>query len=178
MRPSLIACFSAFVGALLGRRDDGVVQELARHCQIAGSAQGLVEQSEQPLDRPGPGQRLTERPDRVGIGNSIPQAQPEKAHPRQPVAQIKLGALVAETVLGLQDQHLEHQHMVKGRPATLRAIGPRHSALELRAEDLEVDDLGQPFEGITLPRQQGQPFVEVEKAEHPSQPVPPALGAE
>jgi hypothetical protein len=57
--------------ALLGRRDDGRVDQLPRHGEITGGAELPVEQLEQPLDRAGPGQRLAERPDGVGVGNGV-----------------------------------------------------------------------------------------------------------
>src|ERR671910_290474 len=77
-----------------------------------------LEPLEQALDRPRLGQRLTEGPERVGVRNGIAQAEPQEPHPGQPVTQIELGALVAEVVLGLRDQDLEHQNVLERRAPT------------------------------------------------------------
>jgi hypothetical protein len=168
--------FLGLTVALLGRRDDGRIDQLAGHGQIASIAQRLVEAREQDLARPDLGQRFAEGPDRVGVRHRIAEAEPEKAHPRQAVAQVKLGALITETVLCLQDQHLEHEHMVERRPSAFRAIRPRHRPLELGPKQLEVDHRTQPLQLIALGRQTRQPLVEVEEtrlSHHPYPPSPP-----
>jgi hypothetical protein len=53
-------------------------------------------------------------------------------------------------VLGLQDQDLEHQDVVERRTTALGSVGSRHSALELRPEQLEVDRCSQPLEVVAL----------------------------
>ena len=101
------------------------------------------------------------------------KAQTEKAHPAEPVAQVELGPLVAETVLRLQDQDLEHQHVVEGGPATLAALRPRHGPLQLGTEDLEIDHRRQPLQPVALGRQEGQPLLHVEEPRLPRHPVLP-----
>jgi hypothetical protein len=157
---------------LLLRRDDGRIDQLAGHREVASGPQRLVEEREQGLDRAGPGQRLAEGPDRVGVRHRIAEAEPEKAHPGQSVAQVELSALVTETVLGLQDQHLEHDHMVERRSSALRTIGPRHRPLELGPKQLEVDHRGKPLELVTLGRQPRQSILEVEETRLHHHPVP------
>ena len=87
---------------------------------------------------------------------------------------VELGALVAEIVLRLQDQHLEHQHVVKRRPPALRAIRPRHGPLKLGPEQLEVDHRIQPLELVTLGRQPRQTILEIEETRLSHHPHPPS----
>jgi hypothetical protein len=105
------------------------------------------------------------RPGRGGTRRStllfhrIAKAEAQEPHPGQPVAQVELGALVAEVVLGLQDQHLEHQDVVERRPAALGAIRPWHGALELGPEQLEVDHGREP-------KPAGRPILILPAARH------------
>ena len=78
----------------------------------------------------------------MGVGNGVAQPETEEAHPGEPVAQVELTPFVGQVVLGLQDQDLEHQHVVERRSATLRAVRPRHGPLELGPEQLEIDHGG------------------------------------
>jgi hypothetical protein len=93
--------------------------------------------------------------------------------PRKPVAEIELGALVAQVVLRLQDQNLEHQDVIKRRAPALAAVGPRHGALELGPEQLEVDHRGQPFEVVALLGQPRQALLDVEQPGRTPHPDPP-----
>src|SRR3954447_10051031 len=77
MRPSRSACFSSCV-ALLRRRDDRGIDNLAAHRQETRSPQKLVEAPEQDVDSTGSLQSLTECPDRIGIGNASATLMPRK----------------------------------------------------------------------------------------------------
>ncbi len=68
----------------------------------------------------------------------------------------------------LQQQHLEHQHVVKGRAAALAAIAPRDGPLQLRPELLKVHKGGDTLEVVTLGRQLPQPIRHVEEARLPN----------
>jgi hypothetical protein len=149
--------------SLLGSCDDARIDELARHGEIAGFPQLPVEQVEQPPDRTCLRQLFAKRPDRIGIRHRIAQPKAEKADPGESIAQIKLGPFVAQIVLRLQDQHLEHQHMVKGWSPALRAICSRHCRFHFLPEELEVHHRSQTFQVIALLRQAGQPLLDVEE---------------
>ena len=82
---------------------------------------------------------LPEQPHRLGVRHRILEAEPEEAHERQPVPDLELGRVVRQRVERLQDQDLEHQHRVIGRPAALRSIRPLQRARKPRPERLEVD---------------------------------------
>jgi hypothetical protein len=58
--------------------------------------------------------------------------------------------------------------------AALRSIRPRHGALELGPEPLEIHHRGEPFEIVILLRQPGEPLLDVEKIQpaDPSDPSP------
>lgn len=64
----------------------------------------------------------------------------------------------------LQDQDLEHEHMLEGWASALRAVSPRHGPLQIRSEKIEVDQPLRPFEIIALRREFFQSFVNIEKA--------------
>ena len=74
-----------------------------------------------------------------------------------------LGPLVRQRVAGLQDQDPEHQHVVVGRAAALRAIRARHRLLELGPERLEIHQRVHPLQVIALRRQLPQPRVNVKQ---------------
>jgi hypothetical protein len=58
--------------------------------------------------------------------------------------------LPPQAVHRLQQQDLEHQHAIEGRPAALRAVRARHRPLQLRAEHREIHQRGDPLEVIAL----------------------------
>ena len=125
--------------ALLGRGDDRRVDDLAAHRQKAGVAQRRVESLEQGVNRVRLLQRLAKRPDRIGVGNRVGQPQSEEAHERQPVLDQIFAALVRQRMHRLQDQHLEHEHMIERRPTALRAVAARDRRFQRRPEHLEID---------------------------------------
>jgi hypothetical protein len=92
----------------------------------------------------------------------------------QPVPDQVLGPLVRQAVAGLQDQHLEHQHMIKSRPATLRAVRARHRPLEITTEQFKIHNRSQPFQGIALGREFLQALLNVEKSSLTPHPLPPS----
>ena len=61
----------------------------------------------------------------------------------------------------------EHQHMVVGRAAALRAVRARHGPLELGPERLEVHQRVHPLEVVALRRQLPQPRVHVKQPRLP-----------
>lgn len=65
-----------------------------RHGEIAGVLQRPIEAAKQTLDRLGPGQRLAEGPDGVGIGNRITEPETEKPLEAQPVLDLELRLFV------------------------------------------------------------------------------------
>ena len=64
----------------------------------------------------------------------------------------------------LQDQHLEHEHVIERRTPTLGAIGTRHCHLERRPEHLKIDERLHALKIVAFGRQLRQPFVDVEKS--------------
>jgi hypothetical protein len=63
----------------------------------------------------------------------------------------------------LKDHRLEHQHVIEGRPATLRTIGARNGGFERRAEHLEIDQPPHALQIIAFGRQFRQPTVKIEE---------------
>jgi hypothetical protein len=51
-------------------------------------------------------------------------------------------------VAGLQDQRLEHQHMIESRPTASRSVRARYRSFQLAAEQLEIDECIQPFQPV------------------------------
>ena len=64
----------------------------------------------------------------------------------------------------LQDQNLEHQHMIERWAAAFAAIRRRHRLPQRRPKHLEVDQAFQPFQIIALGGKILQPLVNIEKA--------------
>ena len=115
------------------RLDDGGVHDLPAHRQIAGVPQHRIEALEQALHGPGAAQLLAEQPDGLGIRHPILERKTQEPHEREPVPDLVLGLVVRERVERLQHQHLEHQHCVVRRPATLRPLRPIECRLEFTA---------------------------------------------
>ena len=103
-----------------------------------GRTDGRVEPPEQTVDRARPGQPLTKHPDRLGVRHPVTQPKTQEAHERQPVVDQKLRLVVAETVLRLDHQDLEHQHRVVRRPPALRSVGIAKRRFQIGAEELEI----------------------------------------
>jgi hypothetical protein len=61
------------------------------------------------------------------------------------------------------NKNLEHEHMIEGRAAALRPIGPRHCPHQIRPEQFKVHDGAQPFELVAFGRELLQPFVNIEE---------------
>ena len=68
-----------------------------------------------------------------------PQIEAEEPHPGQPVADHELHPRVAEVVLRLEDQRLEHGHGVERRPTALAAIAVAEPLDEPAPEILEIN---------------------------------------
>ena len=126
----MTACFSARVWRCFG----AATSELSTICpdiaDVPGGTDRIVEPPEQPVDGPGPGEPLPELPDRLRIRHPVAGIQTEKPHERQPV--------VAQAVLRLDHQDLEHQHRVIRRTAATAAVRIRQRRLQVPPEQLEI----------------------------------------
>ena len=73
----------------------------------------------------------------------------------------------------MQDENLEHEDVIERGPPALGAVGSWHRLLQIRPEQLEVDDRAQPFEMVALGRKVLQALVNIEEpglAPHPTLP--------
>ena len=153
MRPSLMSRFSHLGVALLRARptiEASMIWPLNRPESRLPPAphQSARTQPRSPVSRRsahGARQRLAARSRswarcvRHDVGQ--PQADP-KAHKRQPARgqlQDNLGSLVRQIVADLQDQRLEHQHVIERRPPAFRAVRARHRPLQIRPKQFEID---------------------------------------
>jgi hypothetical protein len=66
-------------------------------------------------------------------------------------------------VARLQNERLEHQHVIKRRPPAFRAVRARHRPLQIRPEHFEIDHRAQPLQAVALGRELLQPLVNVKK---------------
>src|SRR5512133_2291682 len=172
-----VALFAVGI-ALLGCGDNRGVDDLAAHRQKPSRRERGIKALKQDLDRRfppklGARQRLAKVPDRIGVRHRIGEVQPEKTHKRQPVADQVFGALVRQIVTGLQNQRLEHQHVIERRAAAFRAVRAWHRAFEIRPEQLEIHHGIQPFQAVALGRKLLQPLINVEKPRLSPHPHPP-----
>jgi hypothetical protein len=136
--------------ALLGRGDDRGINDLPAHRQRAGISQRRVESLEQGVDGVRLLQRLAERPDRIGVRDCIGKTKAEKTHERQAVLDQIFAALVRQRIHRLQDQDLEHEHMIEGRAPAFRTIRAWNRSLQCRAEYFEIDESLHPLEIVAL----------------------------
>src|SRR5215213_9052439 len=85
-------------------------------------------------------QRLAEGPDRVRIRHRVAEPEPEEAHEGEPVLDQERGALVLEAIARLQDENLEHEHVIEERAAALGAVRARHRPDKIRPEQRDVHE--------------------------------------
>ncbi len=58
------------------------------------------------------GKLVSEKPDGLGIRDTISQSQVEKTHKRQPVKNLKFDGIIRKIVKGLDDENFEHQNYI------------------------------------------------------------------
>ena len=158
--------------SLLRRRHHGGIDDLPAHGDETRGPELRVEAAEQRLDRRDaiqcrPRQPFPEIPDRVRVRHPVRERQPKEAHERQPILDQVFRPLIRQRMARLQDQDPKHQHVIVGRPATLRAIRARHGALQFGSEHLEIDQRVHPLEVVALRREIPKPLLDVEKPSLP-----------
>ncbi len=146
VRPDLIGApagldrlLLGIIVTLLGRGNQGSVDDLARHREVALLLQLPVEGLHHPPQGAGLGEFVTEQANGVLVWRRATQIELQKPHPGEPVPDHELHLRVGEIVLGLKDQRLEHRHRIEGRSATLGAIAVAQALNEPAAEIFEVD---------------------------------------
>ena len=87
----------------------------------------------------------------------------QEAHPTEPIPDHELGASIAEVVLGLQDQDLEHGNRIKRRPATLAAVTVTKPLDQPRPEILEIHRPLQNLQRIAMLAKGFKVIVQAEK---------------
>ena len=148
------------------------VHDLARHGNVPRIAERRVETREQGVDGFGPGQPLPERPDRLGVRNSVLQAKAEEAHETAPVADKELRPVIAQIVLRLDDQDLEHENRVIGPAPALPAIRLSQSFVQIAPEYLEIHRPCRRLELITEITQALEPGINITKSSLSDHPKP------
>jgi len=68
----------------------------------------------------------------------------------RPVLDQILGALVRQIVASLQDECLEHQHVIERRAPAFRAVRARQRPLQIRPKQFEIDYCAQPLQACRL----------------------------
>ena len=107
-----------------------------------------------------------------GTGSARPR--PEKAHEGEPILDQEFGALVREAVARLQDQDLEHEHVVErqgGHPLS-RATRGTAWARSGRNSSKSHQSI-QPLQGVALGRELLQALIQIEEPDLTSHPPPP-----
>lgn len=170
--PALISAFGIAV-ALLRRRHDRGIDDLAAHCEIAGPGEVLVEAGKQVLHRAGLREVLAEQPYRLGVWHPVAKAKLEEAHERQPILDLELGLVVGQAVERLQDHDPEHQHRIVARPAALGAIRPLQRLGQRLAENLPRHHSVQLLQRIAGLAQPHIALVNVPKPRLSPHPSPP-----
>jgi hypothetical protein len=91
-----------------------------------------------------------------GVGPAEIEAQ--EPHPGQPVADHELHSRVAQIVLCLHDQRLEHRYRIEWRAASLAAIAIAETFDQPATEMLEINRRIEHLEGVAMLAQLLQMF--------------------
>jgi len=124
--------------ALLRRRHERGIDDLAGHRHIPLLLELPVEGLHHPPQGPGLGQTVAEVANGVLVRRRGAEVEAQKPHPRQPVADHELHPRIREVVLRLKDQRLEHRHGVKRRTAALRSVTIAQTFDQPAAKVLEI----------------------------------------
>jgi hypothetical protein len=103
----------------------------------------------------------------LGAGAIVGEAEPEKAHERQPLLDQELRALVRQRMHRLKDQDLGHQHVIEGRPSATGPVRPRHSRLQRGAEHLEVNEPLHALQIAALGGKRREPLINIKETRSP-----------
>ena len=160
---SLDLCLLSLGVPLLRGRHQRRVHDLAGHGDISRLGHSLIKPPEQPIHGPSELQALAEQPDRLGIGNPVPQRQPEKPHERKPVVDQELCPVIAQVVLRLDDQDFQHHDWIERRAATLCTVTIGQSHLQIGAENLKINRGSISLELVPKNAQPFQPVIDIEK---------------
>jgi hypothetical protein len=95
------------------------------------------------------------------------ERQAQKAHEGKPVLDQVFRPLIGQRVARLQDQDLEHQHVIIGRAATLGPFGPRDGTLQFEPECLEIYQRTQPLQIVALGGELSESLLHVKEPRLP-----------
>ena len=144
------------------------------HGDISGLAQGCIEPGEQGIDRLRLGQPLAECPDRLRVRHFVLQAQAQEAHETQPVADQEFSTVIREIVLGLDDQHFEHENRIERRATPFLTIRIGQCLVQVSAEYFEIHRRRIGLKLVAEITQALEPFIDVEitsLSSHPDTPL-------
>lgn len=143
----------AVVVALLRRRHQRGIDDLARHRDVALLLQLPVEGLHHPPQRAGLRQPVAEVPDRVLVRRRPAEVEAQEAHPGQPVPDHELHLRVAQIVLRLKDQRLEHRDRVERWTSAPGSVAVAEPLDQPDTEILKVDGAIQNLKRIAVPTQ-------------------------
>ena len=112
-------------------------------------------------------QHLSERPDRVGIRDTVAEAKPEKAQERQQVLDQELRALVGQRMHSLKGGGLKHQNVIERRPPAAGPVRPRHGRLKSGAEHLKINESLRALRSVALGGKRSEPFINIKQTRSP-----------
>ncbi len=172
---------------LPGRLNDRGVDHPASHREAAPLLQMRVEAGERNIRRLGFGRMSAEQPDRPRIRNPAMRIKPREPHEAETVPplgdcrqspagqrNLELGPPVRQPAERLQDQNLEHQHRVHGRPTALRPVRTARRRIRIATEHLEIHHRREPLQRIARFRRRRMPLIQIKQSRLPShQPLHP-----
>ena len=159
------------IGSAPARSSDNAgVDRPAGHGRIPLALQPGIKLGEQVLNRIGAREVFAQQPDRHGVGDRVLQAEPQKAHERQPVPDLELRGVIRQRVERLKDEGLEHHNGIVGGAAASGAVG----ALQRRRQPqpLEIDRLGQPRQRVAILRKPPIPLIRIKRIGDSAMPKP------
>ncbi len=117
--------------------------------EISGVLKMRVEPGEEFLHRAGPRQGFPEPPDGRLVRRPRAIIEAEETAKGAPVHDWELRPRIRQTVERLDHQHLEHEDRVHRRAPSLPAIETIKRRIQLRPEELEVDNPCKPLRRIS-----------------------------
>ena len=150
--------------ALDGDGNEGGVNDLAAghlHTQLQ---QRLVEACKQIVNDSSILERSAERPHSAGIRYVTREQDTEKTHEGEAVSDLVFELFVGKPILGLQNQHLEHEHTVGGFAPSVVLLRFVANAVKQGAKQLPINGKGKPLQWVANLAEVGVAVVKVKEA--------------
>ena len=136
--------------AVFRRRNQAGIHNLPGHGNLSLLVKLPVERLHHPLERAGLGQPVAKVPDGVLVRRWRAQVETEKPHLGEPIPDHEFHSGIAQIVLCLQDQRLEHRHRIERWPPAFRSVAIPEPLDQPASEILEIQCRIENLQGIAV----------------------------